>query len=140
MRRTISTFSWGMAHRAVSREHGREGDQDSELDDPFFSALAMPASEPRSPPSPYGGDHSYWHDRSDGAWGSYVVNEVIPQVTQRFDADPQRVAVGGISMGGFGAFDLALHYPGRFGHDGDYWNSHYPEYLRFYADALRDCR
>src|SRR5262249_20274937 len=33
---------------------------------------------------------------------------------------------------------IKLSRPG--GHDGDYWNSHYREYLRFYADALQDCR
>lgn len=29
---------------------------------------------------PYGGDHSYWHDRADGSWGRYVTDEVIPEV------------------------------------------------------------
>jgi poly(3-hydroxybutyrate) depolymerase len=70
---------------------------------------------PRAPvvAFPDGGDHSYWHDRADGAWGRYVTDEVIPQVTRRFDTDPRRVAIGGISMGGFGALDLAVHMPGR---------------------------
>ena len=25
------------------------------------------------------------------------------------------------------------------GHDGDYWNAHWGEYLRFYAGALAKC-
>ena len=25
-----------------------------------------------------GGDHSYYHDRADGRWGSYILDEVIP--------------------------------------------------------------
>ena len=54
-----------------------------------------------------GGDHSYYHDRADGRWGSYVLSEVIPAAVQRYDLDPRRVAIGGFSMGGFGAFDLA---------------------------------
>jgi pimeloyl-ACP methyl ester carboxylesterase len=173
---------------------------------------------------PYGGDHSYWHNRADGAWATYVVEEVIPRVAHQYDGEEDRVAVGGISMGGLGAFDLALHFPDRFcavgghapalwqtgadtaagrlrrrgglraqrrhrdggvkpgavhepagvagrrcrgpvpagrpglrrraasrrgpGHDqagsagrsrGDYWNSHWGEYLRFYAQALAHC-
>jgi S-formylglutathione hydrolase FrmB len=152
------------------------------------------------------------------------MSEVIPRVATATGADPKRVAVGGISMGGFGAFDLALHHPGSFcavgahgpaiwqtgaetaagafddaedfarndlvgsvrsdpapftsqpdwldagaqdpfqpgdqafaaglraagadatikltrpgGHDSDYWNAHWDEYLRFYADALARC-
>lgn len=29
------------------------------------------------------------------------------------------------------------HWPGA--HDGDYWNAHWDEYLRFYGSALADC-
>jgi S-formylglutathione hydrolase FrmB len=204
--------------------HGRGGNQGSEQVDQFFAALAKLGSRAPIVAFPYGGDHSYWHNRADGNWGNYVVDEVIPQVAQRYDADPHRVAVGGISMGGFGAFDLALHFPGRFcavgghgpalwqtggetapgafddaedfdrnnvigaaasnsapftsqpvwidagaqdpfqpgdqafadelrndgadatikldrpgGHDSDYWNAHWSEYLRFYAAALAKC-
>jgi S-formylglutathione hydrolase FrmB len=205
--------------------HGRGGDQGSEQVDQFYAALARLGGRAPLVAFPYGGDHSYWHNRADGDWGSYVVDEVIPQVAERYGANPHRVAVGGISMGGFGAFDLALHYPGRFcavgghspalwqtggetapgafddaedfgrndvigagasdpapftsqpawidagaqdpfqpgdqafaqelrndgadatikldrpgGHDSDYWNSHWSEYLRFYAAALAKCR
>jgi S-formylglutathione hydrolase FrmB len=204
--------------------HGRGGDEDSEQVDEFFAALAELGDRAPIVAFPYGGDHSYWHNRADGEWATYVVDEVIPQVAHRYGGDPDRVAVGGISMGGFGAFDLALHYPGHFcgvgghapafwqtgaetapgafddeedferndvveaavsnpspltsqpvwidagaqdpfqpgdqafadelradgaqatikldrpgGHDGDYWNSHWGEYLRFYAQALADC-
>jgi S-formylglutathione hydrolase FrmB len=204
--------------------HGRGGNDDSEQVDEFFSALAKLGARAPIVAFPYGGDHSYWHNRADGNWAEYVVDEVIPQVAHRFDGNPNRVAVGGISMGGFGAFDLALHFPGRFcavgghspalwqtgaetapgafddaedfdrnnvigaaasnpapfasqpvwidagaqdpfqpgdqafadelkadgadatikldrpgGHDGDYWNSHWTEYLRFYATALANC-
>jgi S-formylglutathione hydrolase FrmB len=78
---------------------------------------------------------------------------VIPEVVKRFGADGRRVAIGGISMGGFGAYDIARLNPGRFcavaghspalwrtgGHDGDYWNAHWPDYARFYARALSRC-
>jgi S-formylglutathione hydrolase FrmB len=61
-----------------------------------------------------GGESSYWHDRQDGDWGFYVVSEAIPRAIEELDADPDRVAIGGISMGGFGALDLARLYPDRF--------------------------
>ena len=146
---------------------------------------------------------------------------MIPELVTRFGADPHRVAIGGISMGGFGAYDIARLNPGRFcavgghspalwrtggetaagafdgaddftrhdvigaaranpveygnarlwvdagaedpfqpgvkalqdalggrvsahttwpgGHEGDYWNAHWPSYARFYARALATC-
>jgi S-formylglutathione hydrolase FrmB len=200
--------------------HGRSSDDRSELDDAFFSALAELGSRAPMVAFPYGGDRSYWHDRADGRWGSYVVREVIPEVVRQFGADGRRVAIGGISMGGFGAYDIARLNPGRFcavaghspalwrsggetapgafddaedfarhdviaaaranpdafgrgrlwldagdedpfrpgddamaealggrvsahtwpgGHEGDYWNAHWPDYARFYARALARC-
>jgi hypothetical protein len=72
-----------------------------------------------------GGDHSYYHDRADGRWGSYILREVIPSAVRRYDLDGRRVAIGGFSMGGFGAFDL-----GRFrafcavgGHSAALWRT-----------------
>lgn len=71
------------------------------------------------------GDDSWWHKRKSGDWGRYVVREVIPAVSRRFDADPNRVAIGGPSMGGFGAYHLALRYKRRFcavgGHSAGLW-------------------
>ena len=61
-----------------------------------------------------GGDASYYHDRKGGKWGSYVLREAIPAGIRRLGADPRRVAIGGFSMGGFGAFDVARIAPGRF--------------------------
>jgi len=57
---------------------------------------------------------SWWHDRASGRWGTYVLREAIPAALQRTGADPARVAIGGISMGGFGALDLARLAPRRF--------------------------
>ena len=107
--------------------HGRGGNETSELDDAFYSALAAQGSRAPLVAFPYGGDHSYWHDRADGRWGTYVVREVIPRVVERFHADPRRVAIGGISMGGFGAYDIARLHPGRFcavaGHSPALWRT-----------------
>jgi enterochelin esterase-like enzyme len=61
-----------------------------------------------------GGDASYYHDRGSGPWASYVMRDVLLAGVRRFDADPGRVAIGGESMGGFGALNLARLWPTRF--------------------------
>jgi enterochelin esterase-like enzyme len=150
------------------------------------------------------GDTGWWHDTRQGQWGSYVLREVIPAALARTGADPDRIAIGGISMGGFGALDLGRQEPKRFcavgghspaifargshdiefgfddaadfakhdllriarghspelrpgasklarelkadgsnisfqmwqgAHTGEYWDAHFAQYLRFYADA-----
>lgn len=95
--------------------HGRGDDgEEANLNSAMFAALA--AQGPRAPDVvfPDGGEASYWHDRAGGAWAQYVVDEVIPAALARTGADARRVAIGGLSMGGFGALDLARLNPGRF--------------------------
>ncbi len=60
------------------------------------------------------GDVGWWHDRGEAPWGSYVLREAIPAALARSGADRHRVAVGGISMGGFGALDLGRLEPRHF--------------------------
>jgi S-formylglutathione hydrolase FrmB len=60
------------------------------------------------------GDTGGWHDRNEGPWGSHVLREAIPAALARSGADPDRVAIGGISMGGFGALDLGRIAPKHF--------------------------
>jgi S-formylglutathione hydrolase FrmB len=203
--------------------HGRDEDENSYLVDPMFRALSGLKTRAPVMAFPDGGDSSYWHDRESGEWGSYVLYEVLPALIDRFDIDPDRVAIAGISMGGFGALDLARLAPNRFcavaahspaiwenagdtadgafddggdfdrndvvaiagedpspyrdlhlwidagdddpfldgdaalesalrsaglkpivrsgpgGHDSDYWNGNWEEYLTFYSRALRHC-
>jgi enterochelin esterase-like enzyme len=92
--------------------HGRGTGPSSWLSQPFFDALR--ARGPRAPDVLLldGGDHSYWHDRAGGKWGTMVLREAIPVALARTHA--RRVAIGGISMGGFGALDLAAREPSRF--------------------------
>jgi S-formylglutathione hydrolase FrmB len=107
--------------------HAKGQDQSSNLDDAFYAALARLG--PRAPDVvfPYGGADSYWHTRKGAAWGAYVMKEVIPEAVKRLDADPKRIAIGGISMGGFGALDLARLSPREFcavgGHSPAMWVS-----------------
>lgn len=63
---------------------------------------------------PDGGEASYYHDRRGGDWARMIVEEAIPAAAERYGADPERVAVAGLSMGGFGALHLAASHPGRF--------------------------
>jgi enterochelin esterase-like enzyme len=199
--------------------HGRGGDEGSYVHESFLKALKALGSRAPIVAFPDGAEDKYWHNRASGDWGRYVMREVIPQVAAKYGADRHRVAIGGISMGGFGAFDLARLHPRRFcavgghspalwrtggetapgafddaadfarhnviasarrlirlpvwldagdadpfrpgdaafaanlraagahasvhrwpgGHDGDYWNAHWGDYLRFYARALKRC-
>ncbi len=199
--------------------HGRGGDEGSYAHAPFFKALKALGSRAPIVAFPDGDEDQYWHNRDSGDWGRYVMREVLPQVARTYGADRRRVAIGGISMGGFGALDLARLHPRRFcavgghspalwrtggetapgafddaedfarhdvvasarrltrrpvwldagtsdpflpgddafaaslraagahasvhrwpgGHNGDYWNAHWGDYLRFYARALRRC-
>jgi S-formylglutathione hydrolase FrmB len=107
--------------------HGRGGDENAYLHDPLFDAVEQLGDRAPVVAFPDGAEDKYWHDRDSGEWGRYVTSEVIPQVATRFGTDRTRVAIGGISMGGFGAYDIAAHHPRRFcavgGHSPALWRS-----------------
>jgi len=107
--------------------HGRGEDERSYLDESMFEALADQRGRAPVVAFPFGGDSSYWHDRDSGDWASYVLDEFIPQVVVRYDIDPDRIAIGGIAMGGYGAFNIARLGPDRFcavgGHSPAIWES-----------------
>jgi pimeloyl-ACP methyl ester carboxylesterase len=92
--------------------HGKGGGPSQFLSQPFFDTLA--GLHARAPDVLLldGGDDSYWHNRADGAWASMVVREAIPAGIAR--THTRRVAIGGISMGGYGALLLGSRTPGRF--------------------------
>jgi hypothetical protein len=80
--------------------HGRGAGPSQFLSQPFFDTLT--ALGKRAPVVLLldGGDHSYWHNRAydergDENWGSMLVNETVARL--------RHVAIGGISMGGYGA-------------------------------------
>jgi enterochelin esterase-like enzyme len=82
--------------------HGRgDNGEDSNVNDAFFKALAAQGARAPAVVFPDGGNHG-------------VLDEVIPRAISELHADPNRVAIGGISMGGFGALDLARFHPHRF--------------------------
>jgi S-formylglutathione hydrolase FrmB len=94
--------------------HGRGAKPGGAFSDTFFAELDRLGDRAPVVVEVDGGDHSYYHDRKDGRWGSYVVREVIPAMLKRYDVDGRRIALGGVSMGGFGALDIARREPGRF--------------------------
>lgn len=94
--------------------HWRGGRPDYLLSNELFAGLAALGRRAPVVVMPNGGGGSFFHDRRSGRWASYVVNEVIPAAVRRFGVDPRRVAIGGTSMGGFGALDIARLWPGRF--------------------------
>jgi enterochelin esterase-like enzyme len=95
--------------------HGRGSSPEGMLSDEMFAALRDSGDRapivvlPESPT-----EASYWHDRADGAFGRFVTEDVIPLAIGEVGADPKRVAIGGISMGGFGALDLARQDPNAY--------------------------
>jgi S-formylglutathione hydrolase FrmB len=106
--------------------HGRGGDgNETNSNSAFYAALRARGKRAPDVVFPNGGDHSYFHRRRSGDWARYVLDEVIPQAVARLHADPKRVAIGGVSMGGFGAFDIARLRPQEFcavgGHSAAMW-------------------
>ncbi len=57
-----------------------------------------------------------WGDASDGSDNveSYFLHNVIPAVEGRYPRDGAHRAIGGFSMGGFGAMNIALRHPELF--------------------------
>lgn len=106
--------------------HGKGANgPDSNLSDELFAGLAALGNEAPAIVFANGGTDSYWHDRADGPWGTSLVRELIPAAVARLHADPRRVAIAGVSMGGYGAYDVARLHPGRFcavgGHSAALW-------------------
>jgi enterochelin esterase-like enzyme len=104
--------------------HGRHGTPESGLN----AAISMIQDAGAAAPAfvlANGSDDSYWHDRQSGRWGTSVVKELIPKAAAVLGADPTRVVIAGVSMGGFGALDIAKAWPGRFcgvaGHSAAIW-------------------
>jgi S-formylglutathione hydrolase FrmB len=98
---------------------------ESMLSNSFFQGLAHLGA--RAPIVVFlnGGGHSYYHDRRDGPWASMVLREAIPDAVQRFATTKDRIAIGGESMGGYGALHIASLRPGEFcavgGHSAALW-------------------
>jgi enterochelin esterase-like enzyme len=65
------------------------------------------------------GDQGYWVNHTDGGpkWGDYLARDLVQQVDATYLTlpDARHRAVGGLSMGGWGALYQALSHPDEFG-------------------------
>ena len=64
------------------------------------------------------GAQGYWVNHADGGpqWSDYITDEVVPYVDREFRTDKRRErrAIGGLSMGGHGALQMAFRRPDLF--------------------------
>jgi enterochelin esterase-like enzyme len=64
------------------------------------------------------GDFGYWMNHVDSGprWGDYVTQDLIGHIDATYRTLPDRAhrAIGGVSMGGHGAIQLALNHPALF--------------------------
>ncbi|HVA23414.1 MAG TPA: alpha/beta hydrolase-fold protein [Chloroflexota bacterium] len=87
------------------------------------------------------GDQSYWIDQagSGGRYGTYVSDDLVSEIDGRFRTEPDRAhrAIGGLSMGGFGALSIAMLRPDVFGTAGAHSPSlvHRDRGPAFFGDA-----
>jgi S-formylglutathione hydrolase FrmB len=70
--------------------------------------------------SPDGGAGSFYSNANfplpgrEAAWESFIIDQVLPFVHANFRTSPDRMAIGGLSMGGWGALALGQRYWGHF--------------------------
>jgi S-formylglutathione hydrolase FrmB len=93
--------------------HGKDGQPQDFFGDRLDTTLDALGVEAPNVLLPAGGNSSYWHNRRDGEWARYLLHEAIPEAIAKTGADPKRIAIGGFSMGGFGALALAMQHPGE---------------------------
>jgi S-formylglutathione hydrolase FrmB len=100
---------------------------ESLLSNSFFKGLAALGAHAPIVVLLNGGGHSYYHDRRDGPWASMILREAIPDAARRFQIAQGRIAIGGESMGGYGALHVASLKPDEFcavgGHSAALWLS-----------------
>jgi enterochelin esterase-like enzyme len=64
------------------------------------------------------GDFGYWMNHVNGGprWGDYITQDLIGHIDATYQTIPDRAhrAIGGVSMGGHGAIQLALNHPELF--------------------------
>jgi hypothetical protein len=81
--------------------HGHTSSPEKMLSQSLFDSLEALGTRAPIVLLPDGGGGSYWHNRASGDWGTMVLSEIVPR--------HGRVAIGGISMGGYGALMLGAY-------------------------------
>ena len=102
--------------------HGLGGDEDDWEANGLFSTASKLIATGDIPPmiivTP-AGENGYWLDHADNGprFGTYISKDLVSLVDREYRTMPnsQTRAIGGMSMGGHGALQLALNNPGEFG-------------------------
>jgi enterochelin esterase-like enzyme len=111
--------------------HGAGGDQSQWMEGRFFDGVGIDRiarqliDEKRIDPvtivsafidDSYGVDSAAADDGyAHGPYERYIVEELIPSIVERYAPDEDaQIYVGGLSMGGFAALNVAFEYPQRF--------------------------
>ena len=106
--------------------HGRDDDEDTTSSTRCSPVWTSSATARRSSPPPMGATPPTGTTATTGT-GGLRRRRGDPGGGDGTGADPDRVAIGGISMGGFGAFDIARLHPGAFcavgGHSPAIWGT-----------------
>lgn len=101
-------------HDGTDRTSVAKSGPESMLSNALLAGLAQLGARAPIVVLPNGGQHSWYHDRRSGPWASMILDEAIPDAVRRFHARPDRIAIGGLSMGGYGALHLAALRPHEF--------------------------
>jgi S-formylglutathione hydrolase FrmB len=101
-------------HDPSRRSPSVQSGPESMVREPLLAALAQLGASAPIILLPDGGHHSWYHDRRAGPWASMILDEAIPDALRRFHPISGRIAIGGISMGGYGALHLAALRPHEF--------------------------
>jgi enterochelin esterase-like enzyme len=102
--------------------HGAGGSytewSDSFLPEQLDDMVGLQLVQPMIVVMPDGGDRTYWANWDEGPrWSDYVAYDVVNEVDSRFRTVPLQSArgIGGLSMGGLGAMQIAMRHPDIFG-------------------------
>jgi enterochelin esterase-like enzyme len=102
--------------------HGAGGNytewSDSYLPEQADGLISMGMVQPMIVVMPDGGSRTFWANWDVGPqWSDYVAFDVVNEIDGRFRSipDPASRAIGGLSMGGLGAMQIAMRHPSVFG-------------------------
>jgi enterochelin esterase-like enzyme len=101
--------------------HGAGGNytewSDSFLPEQLDDMIGLQLVQPMIVVMPDGGSRTYWANWDEGPrWSDYVAYDVVNEVDSRFRTIPSAAsrAIGGLSMGGLGALQVAMRHPDIF--------------------------
>jgi enterochelin esterase-like enzyme len=102
--------------------HGAGGNytewSDSYLPQQLDQMIVLGLTQPMIVVLPDGGQRTYWANWDEGPqWSDYVAFDVVNEIDSRFRTapSPSGRGIGGLSMGGLGAMQIAMRHPDTFG-------------------------